>query len=325
MRVDLRDDELRDVKELREPVQRQVRPQRAVHVLGARRVHRHDAAAAVFRHQGRRPHDARQRARGCDGGVDEHVWRGDVVQQDGLAFAAPAARRRGDRDVDVPPRAAEALLEGHVAVVGAGGALEVGGLDEVAVLHKGEDLLVQRREPSLGQASRDGRHAHVGQHLFVGALCEEAGDDRAAGGAADHAREEALLEEGLDHTHVVHGERAAAREAERGVADRQLGRSQEREPLLELRHRRGGKPLGRRLDEPPQRRAQVVRVPLRHVPRSPHRDCRLGVGRPLHQRLQRKHERLPAGAALPRRAAQLLLVLVDRLPPRVILAPARRA
>ena len=128
VRVDLRDDELRDVKELREPVQRQVRPQRAVHVLGAcgaggghvvdtpaggwlllarsgaRRVHRHDAAAAVFRHQGRRPHDARQRARGCDGGVDEHVWRGDVVQQDGLAFAAPAARRRGDRDVDVPAR-----------------------------------------------------------------------------------------------------------------------------------------------------------------------------------------------------------------------------
>ena len=35
VRVDLRDDELRDVEELREPVQRQVRPQRAVHVLGA--------------------------------------------------------------------------------------------------------------------------------------------------------------------------------------------------------------------------------------------------------------------------------------------------
>ena len=56
--IDLGNDKLRDVEELREAVQRQIGAQRAVDVLRPRGIHRHDLARGVLCHQSCRAHDS---------------------------------------------------------------------------------------------------------------------------------------------------------------------------------------------------------------------------------------------------------------------------
>eukprot|EP00962_Isochrysis_galbana_P023582 scaffold7128_cov114-Isochrysis_galbana.AAC.3 len=96
-----------------------------------------------------------------------------------------------------------------------------------AVRDEVSHLLVQRREPALGQAGGDGVDAHLAQQLGVGPLCQEARHDGAARCARDDPRQHPHLKQSSHHPHVVHGQRPAARQAERRVAERQLRRAEE--------------------------------------------------------------------------------------------------
>lgn len=224
VRVDLRHDEEVGVEEFREPLGRQVLGDAAVVPALAGQVRVHDACRRVLLQQLHGGEEARVRAARGDGGPDEHVRRGDVVEDERLGLLAALAGDGGDGDVEDAPRPVVRLGEGDVAAVGAHAVHENLHVHEGAGFDQTPDSRGDGRERIVVGVERVERHLRletprggVGEEelaLLVGARAEDGRDDGARGGARDDFREQLRAPEGADDACVIHAEGGAAGEHE---------------------------------------------------------------------------------------------------------------
>mmetsp|Transcript_14853 Transcript_14853/g.24195 ORF Transcript_14853/g.24195 Transcript_14853/m.24195 type:complete len:409 (+) Transcript_14853:652-1878(+) len=313
MWIDLGDDEVVDVEQLGELLGGQVHLHAAVHEGEARGGLRPQRAVRTLHQQrGRVEHPGH--GGGAHGGApDEHVRGGEVVQQPGRVRLVDGR----DRDVDDAPGAVESLLEGVVPdVVPEHGA-------EVLGVHAQHVLVVhQHGQQARGEGPQRGRHQQApegrgplllhrpvpgdlaleeggddvplehGAHLGVRAGAHHGCHDRAGRGARDHARQQPLGKQALDHAEVV--------KAQAGPAAEHEGRAAEGVPRLveegQLRVRADQLLLGVGRGNQAQRPTDGGQVPLHQHLRARARErvepaAQHAVLRPADAPAQREHER----------------------------------
>ncbi len=207
MRVGLADDAVVHVVQLAQSLRRQVALDRPVDP--ADRCHvRLLVPQAVLGHQLHGREQARHRTRGQHRAPDQQVRGGEVVQQPGMLVLV----HRRDGDVDDALGALEGFFEGGFTEALAKETLQL------ADVH---DRLLAQHLAGL-QATPDVQ-VHVlaaDQRVEFAVLvrAQERGDHRPGAGARDHARQQVLLAQGLDHAEVEHAHVRAAAEHQRRAA-----------------------------------------------------------------------------------------------------------